>query len=261
MRYVEMSLQSLKPIEDLINVIPVQCTTPSTLPIRYPERSGTIPFYVSDGGVDYLRDRYYGGTFCDDPIYNCIMHSHMKYIERIAKGEECFILEHDAALVNEDSFREMFDLFWGADTFFPGACMEFYSLSPRMAQWMVDLMDNFPLVQVDNGYPGNNRYSGPMGVLSQSDMGIGRFKFGPGSFLMPAKDVEEVDKISFHQRMSGAFRLRNSLGKPFDPAFKQYYFTKSKNTNSPDYSDIIEDETLKWSASGPARRDFIFVDA
>ncbi len=260
MRYVEMSLQSLKPIEDLINVIPVQCTTPSTVPIRYPARSGTIPFYVSDNGVDFLRGRCYGGTFCDDRLYNCIMHSHMRYIERIAKGEECFILEHDAALVNEDSFREMFDLFWGADAFFPGACMEFYSLSQRMAQRMVDLMDDFPLVQVDNGYRKDSRFSGPMGILSNIDINITDFNSGSGSYLMPTKAASGMDKTCFQHNIQTALRGLG-VGKLFDPAFKQYYFTKSKNTNAPDYSDIMEDETLEFSESGPALSDFIFVDA
>jgi hypothetical protein len=259
MRYAEMSIQSLKPISDLINVIPVQCTVPSTLPTRYPARSGTTPFYVSDNGTDYLRDRYYGGTFCDNRLYNCIMHSHMTYIERIAKGEECFILEHDAALVNQDSFREMFDMFWGADTFFPGACMEFYSLSQRMAQWMVDIMDNFPLTQVDNGYHKNERFSGPMGVLSHADKDVGAFNFGSGSFLMPTKN-SDLDKICFNHSMDATFKAKG-IGGLFEPAFKQYYFTKSKNTNAPDYSDIMEDETLEFSESGPSRSDFIFVDA
>ena len=254
MRYVELSLESLKPINDLIDVIPVQCTTPETLPIRYKQNQGQTPFYIEELG-DYVRERHYGGTFCDDRIYNCIMHSHMQYIERIAKGEEILILEHDAALINEDSFREMFDTLWGVDTFFPGACMEFYGLSQRFASWMVDLMQDFPYVETKNGFPFDQRYSGPMGVVAHSEF-LG-FEGSP-MHLSPTKDKIEVDKICFSKDIQQCFKAN---GKLFDPAFKQYYFTKTKNTNSPDYSDMLEDETVQFSASGPMRRDFVFIDA
>jgi hypothetical protein len=254
MRYVELSLKSLEPLKDLINVTPVQCTTPETLPIRFEKNQKPIPFYVQQELGDYVRQRHYGGTFCDDMIYNCIMHSHMKYIERIAQGEEIIILEHDAALINEESFREMFDTFWGADTFFPGACMEFYGLSQRFAKWMVELMQDFPYVEEQNGYPVDQRYSGPMGIIAHSrDLG-----FGNGTYLAPTKEKFELDKVCFSKGIQSCFMANGTL---FEPAFKQYYFTKSKNTNSPDYSDLLEDETVQVSDSGPMRRDFVFIDA
>jgi hypothetical protein len=247
MRYVEMSLESLKPLNDIITITPVQCTTPETLPIRYERNQEPIPFYVSDDGKDYLRPRHYGGTFCDDKIYNCIMHSHMQLIERIAQGEEILILEHDAALVNEESFREMLDTFWGSDIFFPGACMEFYSLSQRFASWMVDTMEDFPST--------NFRFSGPMGVITS----CGMLGFGEtGNFLMPTKDRDDLDKICFSSNIQ---EVQKGIGFNSEPAFKQFYFTKTKNTNSPTYSDLLEDETLETSSSGPRRRDFILIDA
>ena len=255
MRYVEMSLESLKPLNDIITITPVQCTTPETLPVRYEKNLEPIPFYVSDDGKDYLRPRHYGGTFCDDPIYNCIMHSHMQLIERIAQGEEILILEHDAALVNEESFRDMLDTFWGSDIFFPGACMEFYGLSQRFASWMVELMEDFPLVQESAGYQKDCRFSGPMGVIAY----CGVLGFGEtGNFLMPTKDRDDMDKVCFSNSIHD---VQKGLGFNTDPAFKQFYFTQTKNTNSPTYSDLLQDETLQVSSSGPRRRDFIFIDA
>ena len=256
MRYVELSLESFKPVEDLISITPIQCTTPATLPIRFQENQEPIPFYVTPNSPDYLRPRHYGGTFCDDTIYNCIMHSHMQLVKRIADGEELAIMEHDAALVDEDSFREMFDMFWGCDMFFPGACMEFYGLSQRVAEWMWNLCEDFPYCEERTGWiNGNQRFSGPMGVLSAHKV----FGFNPPNptVLCPTKWRPDLDKIAYSQSM---YSCQNGEGVLFEPACKQYYFTKTKNTNSPDYSDIMEDETLDYSASGPMRRDFVFIE-
>lgn len=263
MRYVDMSLESLKPLEDIISITPIQCTTPDTLPIRYPATKyghENTPFYVSpptDEGVDYCRDRYYGGTFCDHELYQCIMHSHMQLIERIANGEELMIMEHDCALVNEDSFRELFDIYWGCDGWFPGACMEVYGLSQRFARWMVNLMDDFPFTQKSHGWSlGDQRFSGPMGIITHSTV----WDWNDGNrctWLMPTKDCEEDDLICYADE---PFRAQRALGRTYAPACKQFYFTKTKNTNCPDYSDILEDPTLNWSESGAQRRDFVFID-
>jgi hypothetical protein len=257
MRYVDLSLESFKAVEDLIHITPVQCTTPATLPIRYRKTvqgEENCPHYVSEL-PDHCRPRHYGGTFCDDPIYNCIMHSHMQYVKRIAQGEELMIMEHDAALINEDSFREMFDMFWGADTFFPGACMELYGLSPRFANWLYNLMEDFPFFEKKNGYYDDLRFSGPMGIITHCRQ-LG-FRGEGQTFLMPTKDNVDLDKICY---TAGPVSSQKGHGPLYDPCAKQYYFTKSKNTNSPDYSDIMEDETLDYSASGAMRRDFIFID-
>lgn len=255
MRYVEMSLESFKPVEDLVSITPIQCTTPATLPIRFQENQEPIPFYVAPDGKDYLRARHYGGTFCDDPLYNCVMHSHMQLVKRIAEGEELAIMEHDAALINPDSFREMFELFWGCDLFIPGACMEFWSCSQGYAQWLVKLMDDFPYVEEKNGYPEDQRFSGPMGILINPQVFDRPFT---GTWLLPSKERVDVDKIVYATHQHECLFARG--GMQFDPACKQYYFTKTKNTNAPDYSDVIEDETLEYSASGPMRRDFVFID-
>lgn len=255
MRYVELSLESFKPVEDLVTITPIQCTTPATLPIRYPARQQPEPFYIGQFEGDYVRARHYGGTFCDDPLYNCVMHSHMQLVKRIAEGEELAIMEHDAALINPDSFREMFEMFWGCELFIPGACMEFWSCSQQFARWMFDLMEDFPYVEERNGYPVDQRFSGPMGVLINPQI------FGrplEGTWLLPTKERPDLDKIVYSNHMHDCLFARS--GMEFDPACKQYYFTKTKNTNAPDYSDVIEDPSLEYSASGAMRRDFVFIE-
>lgn len=247
MRYLEKSLESFSAVDDIIKITPIQCTTPSTLPIRYGEMQEPIPFYVDLETGDRLGARFFGGTFCDTPIYNCIMHSQWQLIGRIANGEPIAIMEHDAALINEDSFREMIDLFWGdVDVFMPGACMEFYGLSQRFARWMYDILDNFP-------YNEDQRYSGPFGVISNHE-GLGCDIDYP-HFLVPTKTNDDLDKIVFGRNIWSA---QAGNGNQYEPACKQFYFRQTKNTNAMQYDYVLNGLTCPSTSVRP--RDFIFLD-
>ena len=134
--------------------------------------------------------------------------------------------------------------------------MEFYGLSQRVAEWMWNLCEDFPYCEERTGWiMGNQRFSGPMGILSAHKL----FGFNPSNptVLAPTKWRTDLDKIAYSHSM---YSCQNGDGVLFEPACKQYYFTETKNTNAPDYSDIIEDETLDYSASGPMRRDFVFIE-
>lgn len=246
MRYLELSLESFSPVDDILKITPVQCTTPETLPIRYERNQAPIPFYVDVPNGDTLQPRFFGGTFCDTPIYNCIMHSQWQLIKRIAEGEPIAIMEHDAALVNEDSFREMIDMFWGeVDFFCPGACMEFYGMSQRFAKWMYDLLDDFP-------YQNDQRYSGPFGVISNSRR-LGWNEYS--TWLVPSKCVEDEDLITFS---TDIWKAQDGIGYNFQPACKQFYFRDTRNTNAMDYDVVLAGGVCPNTGVRP--RDFVFID-
>lgn len=254
MQYVELSLKSFEPVSDIVNITPVQCTTPNTLPIRHGENEPPIPHYIDRddllAGRDRLRPRFFGGSFCDSPIYNCVMHSHWQLIKRIAEGEPIAIMEHDAALVDEESFRNLIDVFWGQVEFFcPGACMEFYGMTQDFAKWMYELLDDFP-------HEESQRYSGPMGVISRHYlMGWER----SSNFLVPTKFRDDLDLICYSPSIDDAQDGFVDEHFKFKPACKQFYFRNKKNTNDMEYLLAMGD-TGKCPTTGVRHRDFVYID-
>lgn len=246
--YLERSLESFERVSDLLTIHPVQCTTPATLPIRFEKNQEPIPFYVADDGVDYLRARHYGGTFCDNPVYNSIMYSQMKLIQRIADGEQLIIMEHDAALVDENSLRYQIDEYFDeVDIFMPGACMEFYSVSQRYAQEFVEYMDNFPYR--------DNRVSGPFGAMQSMERD--NPKDASRQVLMPTKQRNDVDLICLSSSISSAI-----YGEGFDlhlPATKQFMKCELGSTNAQTHEMVFDDNEID-PVSGVRKRDFVFID-
>ena len=264
MRYVELSLKSFEPVSDILRITPVQCTTPDTLPIRFQKNEEPIPFYVGlDYEDDYLRPRFFGGTFCDQPIYNSIMHSQLMLIEKIAAGQPIAIMEHDAALVNEESFRTMIDEYWGeVDIFMPGTCMEFYGLSQRYAEKFVDFMYNFPYL--------DSRVSGPLGSMLAIEQLNDLNPFDDYEVLAPTKSREDIDMQSFAPNLYLA-----THGQGYDmyqPACKQFFFRNAGNTNAMKYDlakpifESMQEQTASGkvanlNATGPTwSRDFVILE-
>ena len=250
-QYMNKSIESFAPVKDILSITPVQCTKPNTLPLRYKRNFKPIPFYVGEDD-DAARARFFGGTFDDNPIYQSIMHSHYLLVKRMAEGEtDLAVMEHDAALVNEESFRAMYETVWGqVDGYFPGACMEFYRFSQAYSAWYVALLDDFPYER--------RRYSGPMGIIQDSR------KLGWNNterhWLLPCKEVLDDDVISYGKGIVEQF---NGSGIRYKPATKQFYCTGMKNTNLFDYSDVVEDLSVsdsELSSNGPMRRDFVIFD-
>ena len=252
-QYMNKSIKSFAPVRDILSITPVQCTKPDTLPIRYKKNFKPIPFYVNqESGTDACRPRCFGGTFDDNPIYQSIMYSHYALIHRMAQGEyDIAIMEHDAALVNEESFRAMYAEVWGkVDGYFPGACMEFYRFSQAYAQWFVDLLEDFPYAK--------RRYSGPMGIIANSGQ-LG-WKTTDRDWLLPCKEVNDEDALAYGLGISQQFR---GHGKRYEPAVKQFYCLGKRNTNNIDYADLFDNPDAQphtTSKDGPMLRDFVLFD-
>jgi hypothetical protein len=251
-QYMKKSIESFAPVKDILSITPVQCTTPKTLPIRYQENENPIPFYVTHDGNDYLKERFFGGTFDDHPIYQSIMHSHYMLIKRMADGEDdLVVMEHDAALVNEESFRAMYEMAWGnVDGFFPGVCMEFYRLSWEYSQWFIGLLDNFPYTK--------NRYSGPMGIIHHDDR-LG-WKHPNRDWLMHCKEYWSKDLVSYG---NGTTVLPHEGGHHFPSAVKQFYCTSAKNTNVMNCDNVVVDlsyDEYARSINGERRRVVVIFD-
>ena len=264
-RYLDLSLTSFKEVEDIVNITPVQCSTPETTPVRYKgstcEGFSTrdFPFYIDRARREELRPRFFGGTFDDGPVFQAIMHSQYKLIKRIAEGEEIAIMEHDACLTDPDGFRRLVDMFWGeVDVFMPGACMEFYGLSQEYARQFVRLLDNMP-----NNL--NRRFTGPFGIMhwfpqtEHIDNGF--------LYLIPSK-LEDRDKIALGDEMY--LITEGNYFEEFDPVCKQYMLRKAGNTSTMNYpEDIGVFESMQErfnpelnSGGGGYNwgRDFVFVD-
>lgn len=266
MRYLDLSLKSFEPVRDIVNITPVQCTTPKTLPIRFQKNEEPIPFYVEDDGKDYLRARFFGGTWCDNEIHNSIMHSQLMLIERIAAGEPIAIMEHDAALINEESFRYMVDEYWGeVDIFMPGTCMEFYGLSQRYAKKFVDLLYNFPYM--------DHRVSGPFGTMLYLETREDLLDFDGYQVLAPTKARVDIDKTCLSETV---YMCQKGMGyELLDPACKQFFFRNGGNTNNTKYKlDENIFDTMKFiqedgsysnekvnPLTGPTwSRDFVIIE-
>jgi len=227
MSYMEKSLKSFAPLKDILNIIPVQCTTPDTLPIE--------PCGIVSG------------------VLNSILHSHHMLIRKIADGEDILIMEHDAALINEDSFREMYDACWGnVEGFFPGVAMELYSLSPKLAVWMDNHLNN-----ILDGPSASKRYIGPMTIMQHSANSFIPSRYIPEKmWLLPSKySIQDYISLGFVQNNQYL-----GYGELFEVCCKQYYCKTSNNTNL-DYSDMFTDTSANpKSVNGPLLRDFIIFD-
>ena len=261
MRYLDLSLKSFEPVKDIVNITPVQCDRNETTPKYHPEITrpfkdedyAHLPSWIDlDDPEDYLRARHIGGAFYDTHEYGAIAYSHLKLIKRIAEGEPIAIMEHDAALINEESFRAMVEEYWGhVDLFMPGTCMEFYGMSSRLAADTYEHMYNLP------DYPGEH-YSGVYGVMSAkheeySDADL---------FLVPSKAHETIDKQFVNHNMRSCEFARGF--DEYEPACKQYMFRdknkKHMNTNAMGYEDTGVWEHMGIEGGVSYDRSFVFID-
>lgn len=261
MRYLDLSLKSFEPVKDIVNITPVQCNTHFNTPKYHPEilrpfkdeDYANLPSWIDlDDPTDWLRARHIGGAFYDTAEYGAIAYSHLKLIKRIAEGEPIAIMEHDAALINEESFRAMIDEYWGeVDFFMPGTCMEFYGMSSRLAADTYEHMYNLP------DYPGEH-YSGVYGVVSAKHQEY----TDADLFLVPSKAHPEIDKQFVAHKMEDC-----EWGKGFDeyePACKQFMFRdkhkRQMNTNAEGYENTGVWEHMGIMGGPTYDRSFVFID-
>ena len=263
MRYLDLSLKSFEPVKDIVNITPLQCDTPATTPIyhkgyKYPfseEDRKHLPSWLEvDDPKEVLLPRHIGGCFYDPPAYGAIAYSQLKLIKRIAEGENIAIMEHDAALINEKTFREMIDEYWGeVDLFMPGTCMEFYGMSQRLAKATYDHMYNLP------EYTGEH-YSGIYGVLSAK---YEQYFPAADLFMVPSKAHETVDKVFVNNNIRSC-----ELAVGFDeyePACKQFMFRDKDNNNLNTNADKYNNGMGIWEHIGikggvSYDRCFVFID-
>lgn len=250
MKYMELSLESFEPLSDLLEIIPVQCTKPETLPIRFDQHTD-LPTYLLEG--ETTHPRFFGGDFEDHPIYQSIMYSHFKlWREQVDSGERFIIMEHDAALINEKGLRYHLENWQQYDIFMPGACMEFYSISDR---W-IRKMDHFLM-----NYPKGKRLSGPYGVMW--DLSHHLHKGHDDDFvLIPTKLDADNDWLSDGRKVGDECAMTiaaTSRGQIFKPCVKQYFMMARMNTSPHKYNlDTYSCATLPGSYSW--RRDFVLID-
>lgn len=262
MRYLDLSLKSFEPVKDIVNITPLQCDTPETTPIyhkgyKYPfseEDRKHLPSWLElDNPDEELRPRHIGGSFYDVPLYGAIAYSQLKLVKRIAEGEPIAIMEHDAALINEESFRAMIDEYWGyADFFVPGTCMEFYGMSPRLAQATYDYMYSLP------DHPGKH-YSGIYGIVSAYHE---QYEPDADLFVIPSKAHEQIDKVFVNHNMRSCEYA--SGFDEYEPACKQFMFRdkdkKNMNTNALPYDNMGIWEHMGIKGGVSYDRSFIFID-
>ena len=119
-QYYQYSVQSLRPVADLLNIEQVQCITPKTLP------SGIL-------GDDKKRSE----------TEKAALVSQYLLIKRIAQGERLIVMEHDAYLRPgfEQTFRDAFVLIDQTALWVPGIACECYTMNQRVAQIFCDLFE------------------------------------------------------------------------------------------------------------------------
>lgn len=132
-QYQQHSAQSLAPLSDLIQITPVQCTTPATLPtgLLYDKKKRT-------------------------ETEKAALVSHYNLVKRLAAGEEFIILEHDAYLWpdRESNFRFLFGhvhySMWNC-----GIAAECYTMNKEVAKIFCDMVEN----------DSTHGYRGPLAIM------------------------------------------------------------------------------------------------
>ncbi len=110
----EFSIKSFEPVKNLINIQQVQCVTPDTLPVDY----------------------YYGDSKKRTVFEQACFASHYNLMLKLSKGQELFIMEHDAYLWPQDVslFKFLISQFKAFEVFYIGISNEFYTVSQQVAQ-------------------------------------------------------------------------------------------------------------------------------
>lgn len=121
LEYSKHSLLSFTPALDSINIIPVQCTTPNTLP-----NININPKYKRT------------------PTEKAVLFSHYNLIKRIANGEKCIIMEHDAYLWPDkvEVFKQQLEMIDDVSLWSCGVAIECYTLSKDTAAEFCDIIEN-----------------------------------------------------------------------------------------------------------------------
>lgn len=128
-KYSEHSIESFKRVSDIINIVPIQCITPSTLP-------------------NITIDDKYNRTATE----KAVLFSHYHLIKQIANGTQIIIMEHDAYLWPDrvDNFRDSITKIDQLDMWNCGVAIECYSMSVEAAQEFCKIIEN----EIEKHHPG-----------------------------------------------------------------------------------------------------------
>jgi GR25 family glycosyltransferase involved in LPS biosynthesis len=115
MRYYNHSKKSLERVKDIINVEPIQCFVPDTVPKDFKLKVN-------------LKDN-------SSPSEVACYASHYHLVERMANGEKLIVLEQDVYLWpdREDIFRNLVATIDEYDCWFPGISNECYTMTQEVA--------------------------------------------------------------------------------------------------------------------------------
>lgn len=158
--YSKMSIESFKPVEDLIEIIPIQCTKPKDLVwIDEVDQWGVGPMIEIEG----LKFSFWphqllrSGDRDWTEIEKSVVASHLKLWLKNEK-KRFIIMEHDAYLLDEQKFRKDFNTINDYGVWMPGIAMECYSLSNKFKEYIRWYIE-------DKKW--NTFSSGPMGYIEK----------------------------------------------------------------------------------------------
>src|SRR6056300_797664 len=136
--YSKMSIESFKCVEDLIEIIPIQCTKPKDLVwIDEVDQWGVGPMIEIEG----LKFSFWphqvirSGDRDWTKIEKAVVVSHLKLMLK-EEQERFIIMEHDAYLTDEEKFRSDFKRMTNYAIWMPGIAMECYSISNKFKDYM-----------------------------------------------------------------------------------------------------------------------------
>lgn len=143
--YSKMSIESFKPVEDLIEIIPIQCITPKDFKwVDKVDQYGIGPALdASIAGKElyfwptliYMKNKHREWTEGEKACFS----SHFKLWYQ--NDDRWIIMEHDAYLLDEDKFRKDFARMNNYDIWMPGIAVEFYSMSRKFLNHLYNKID------------------------------------------------------------------------------------------------------------------------
>lgn len=112
-RYMDVALKSWECVSDIFEIEVIQCVTPKSL-------------------LPVLKDKYKTSD-TRSPMEIAAMHSHYRMVKRLANGEKFWIMEHDAYLRNEKTFRMLMTKWAQFPVAEIGTSNEMYTMWPQIA--------------------------------------------------------------------------------------------------------------------------------
>jgi len=168
MHYSKMSIESFRPIKDIIEIIPLQCCTPKDLKwIDKKDQWGNSPSLdpsVCGAPLTFHNTDPKKIGWSETEIA-CFISHYRLWRKQATRKDRFIILEHDAYLRDEQQFRNLFNYLKEDHLHKPlfgwwaiGIAVECYSISRPLAEFI-----QYKMTRKDN--PWSTINMGPMGML------------------------------------------------------------------------------------------------